>query len=67
MNVTSRFWEENWVTVTGGSGFLGSFVVEKLKEKGAREIFIRRNKHYDLTRFRDIKHIYDVFKAVSHF
>jgi GDP-L-fucose synthase len=37
--------------VTGGNGFLGSFVVEKLKQRGipADNIFIPRRAQYDLT------------------
>ncbi|MGH7846108.1 MAG: NAD-dependent epimerase/dehydratase family protein, partial [Candidatus Binatia bacterium] len=36
------------VIVTGGAGFLGSFVVEKLRERGCRELIIPRSKQYDL-------------------
>ena len=36
------------VVVTGGSGFLGSFVVEKLRERGCQNIFVPRSKEYDL-------------------
>lgn len=38
------------IVVTGGSGFLGSFVVEKLKARGvpAENIFIPRSKDFDL-------------------
>ena len=36
------------VVVTGGAGFLGSFVVEKLRERGCKEIFIPRSGQYDL-------------------
>lgn len=43
-------WKNTRVVVTGGAGFLGSFVVEKLRERGAREIVIPRSKEYDLLR-----------------
>lgn len=35
------------ILVTGGNGFLGSFVVRKLKERGCRNIFIPRIEDYD--------------------
>jgi GDP-L-fucose synthase len=38
------------IVVTGGSGFLGGFVVEKLKERGCEQIFVPRSKDYDLVR-----------------
>jgi GDP-L-fucose synthase len=42
------FWDKKRVMVSGGSGFLGSFVVEKLKARGCKEVFIPRSKDYDL-------------------
>ena len=42
------FWKDKSVLVTGGSGFLGSFVVEKLGEKGCRDIFVPHSEEYDL-------------------
>src|SRR5688500_14177393 len=41
------FWTENRFTVTGGAGFLGSFVVDALKARGA-DVFVPRSAQYDL-------------------
>ena len=45
---SKEFWRDKRVTVTGGAGFLGSFVVEKLRERGAADIFVPRKQNYDL-------------------
>jgi len=37
---SNTFWYDKRVIVTGGAGFLGSFVVEKLRERGAAEIIV---------------------------
>lgn len=36
------------VVVTGGSGFLGSFVVDALRRRGVREVIVPRRRDYDL-------------------
>lgn len=36
------------ITVTGGSGFLGKFVVERLGLEGAADVFVPRKRDYDL-------------------
>lgn len=47
----SYFWQEKKILVLGGTGFLGSHVVEKLKEKlDVENIKIIGSKDYDLTR-----------------
>src|SRR6266498_464125 len=42
------FWTKKRVVVTGGAGFLGSCVVEKLRARGCPEIIVPRSKDYDL-------------------
>jgi GDP-L-fucose synthase len=42
------FWETRRVVVTGGHGFLGSFVVDKLGAAGAKEVVVPRSDKHDL-------------------
>ena len=53
-----NFWSGKRVTVTGGSGFLGSFVVERLKDRGCRDIFVPRRREYNLVEMEAIKRLY---------
>jgi GDP-L-fucose synthase len=46
------------IVVTGGGGFLGRFVVRKLKEKGYENIFVPRSKDYDLVEKENVKKLY---------
>ncbi len=55
----SRFWQEKRVCVTGGAGFLGSFVTAKLRERGAAEIFIPTIEKYDLVQPDSIRQMLD--------
>jgi GDP-L-fucose synthase len=46
------------ITVTGGAGFLGKFVVKKLEETGCQKIFIPEIEKYDLRNIVDIRKMY---------
>ncbi len=53
------FWKDKRVCVTGGAGFLGSFVLEKLQERGATDFFVPHIEDYDLVRLDDIHRMLD--------
>ncbi len=52
------FWSTKRVLITGGAGFLGSFVVEKLRQRGCKDIFVPRRKDYDLVEMEAVKRIH---------
>ena len=55
----SNYWATRKVCLTGGRGFLGSFVTEKLRQRGAKEIFIPRIEQYDLVNPQDVERMLD--------
>jgi GDP-L-fucose synthase len=52
------FWENRRAVVSGGDGFLGSFVVEKLRASGCREIIVPRSRDYDLREKTEAQRLY---------
>jgi GDP-L-fucose synthase len=52
------FWTGKRVTVTGGAGFLGSFVVAKLRDRGCQDIFIPRSREYNLVEMASVRRLY---------
>src|SRR5712692_2365365 len=52
------FWSTKRVLITGGAGFLGSFVVEKLRQRGCKDIFVPRRKDYDLVEMEAVKRLH---------
>ncbi len=56
---TESFWKDRRVCVTGGAGFLGSFVQQKLRERGVGEIFVPTIEKYNLVEREDILRLLD--------
>lgn len=54
-----NFWENKKVLVTGGTGFLGHHVVEALKNKSCKDIFISESKKYDLTKEKNVIRLFN--------
>jgi GDP-L-fucose synthase len=51
-------WANLRVTVTGGAGFLGVVVCQKLRERGCRALEVPRRRDYDLTEESDVRRMY---------
>ncbi len=52
------FWTDKRVTVTGGGGFLGSFVVDRLNHLGCRHVNVPRSRDYDLVQMDAVQRLY---------
>src|SRR5438128_6003019 len=50
-----EYWTTRRVMVTGGAGFRGAWVVQKLRQRGCQSIFVPRSKDYDLRRGEDLR------------
>ena len=54
-------WTDKRVIVTGGAGFLGTVLCQKLREKGVQDghLFVPRQPDYDLTQEESVARMYD--------
>ncbi|HLC06032.1 MAG TPA: GDP-L-fucose synthase [Anaerolineales bacterium] len=50
-----NFWANKRICVTGGSGFLGSYLLKRLEAHGARDAFVPRIEQYDLVELDGIR------------
>lgn len=48
-----NFWTDKRVVVTGGNGFLGKHLVEKIKQKKPKNIFVPKSSDFDLRKYED--------------
>jgi GDP-L-fucose synthase len=55
---SGNFWQDRRVCVTGGAGFLGSYVVARLKQAGAT-VFVPRASEFDLREKAAIRRMYE--------
>lgn len=58
MTASSAFWENTRVVVTGGAGFLGSFVVAQLQARGCSQVIVPRSRQYDLVQMAAVQQLY---------
>jgi len=64
--MAASFWDGKRVIVTGGAGFLGSFVTERLAQRGARDIFVPRIEDFNLIEPQGIEAMYgDALRGVQ--
>jgi len=53
------FWDDKSVLITGGSGFLGAALTEKLGGRGAKELISLGSNDYDLMRQSEVERMFD--------
>ena len=58
MNLTQMDLTQERILITGGAGFLGSHLIEKLRDRGCERVFVPRKEEYDLTRMADIDRLF---------
>ncbi len=58
----SDFFKDRRIVVTGGAGFLGSYIFEGLQKRGCKNILIPKIEDYNLVNIDDIVRMYEYMK-----
>jgi GDP-L-fucose synthase len=52
------FWQNKRVLITGGAGFLGSYVCQRLRQEGCQKLFVPRKSQYNLVEMEACNRVY---------
>ena len=58
----SDFFKDRRIVVTGGAGFLGSYIIEGLQKRGCKNILVPKIEDYNLVNLPDVIRMYDDMK-----
>jgi GDP-L-fucose synthase len=58
----SDFFKDRRIVITGGAGFLGSYIIDGLKKRGCKNILVPKIEDYNLINLPDVTRMYDGMK-----
>ena len=58
----SDFFKDRRIVVTGGAGFLGSYIIDGLQKRGCKNILVPKIEDYNLVNLPDVIRMYDDMK-----